>query len=106
MPLVAKSRCNINQALSSRLPVASGSIDAVISSPPYCTRIDYVRATLPELAVIGYPNGMVTRRLREQMIGTPTIDKCANYDSDLWGKTCVRFLSAVERHSSKASSTY
>ncbi len=106
MPLVAKSRCNINRASSSRLPVASGSIDAVVSSPPYCTRIDYVRATLPELAVIGYPNGMVTRRLREQMIGTPTIDKCANYNSDLWGKTCTRFLSAVERHSSKASSTY
>lgn len=106
MPSVTSRRCGINRASSLRLPVASDSIDAVVSSPPYCTRIDYVRATLPELAVIGYPNGMVTRRLRDQMIGTPTINKCATYDSNLWGKTCSRFLSAVERHSSKASSTY
>jgi DNA modification methylase len=106
MPSVSNRRCGINRASSLRLPVASGSIDVAVSSPPYCTRIDYVRATLPELAVIGYPNGTVTRRLREQMIGTPTIDKCVTYDSHLWGNTCSRFLSAVQRHSSKASSTY
>lgn len=106
MPSVTSRRCGINLASSLQLPVASGSIDAAVSSPPYCTRIDYVRATLPELAVIGYPNGKVTRGLREEMIGTPTIDKCVDYDSDLWGKTCSNFLCAVERHSSKASSTY
>jgi hypothetical protein len=106
MPSVSNRRCRIKGASSLRLPVASGSIDAAVSSPPYCTRIDYVQATLPELAVIGYPNGTVTRLLREQMIGTPTIDKCVEYDSELWGKTCSRFLSRVERHSSKASSTY
>lgn len=106
MPSVSNRRCGISRASSLRLPVTSGSIDAAVSSPPYCTRIDYVQATLPELAVIGYPNGTVTRRLREQMIGTPTIDKCVSYDSDQWGKTCLRFLSAVQRHSSKASSTY
>jgi hypothetical protein len=55
MPLVSSRRCVIGQASSLRLPLSSGSVDAVISSPPYCTRIDYVRATLPELAVIGYP---------------------------------------------------
>ena len=69
MPSVGTRTCVINQASSLQLPVASGSIDAAISSPPYCTRIDYVKATLPELAVIGYPNGNVTRRLREMMIG-------------------------------------
>jgi hypothetical protein len=40
------------------------------------------------------------------MIGTPTIDHCDEYDSDEWGKTCSRFLSVVERHTSKASATY
>lgn len=104
--LVSNRSCVINRASSIRLPVASGSIDAAVSSPPYCTRIDYVRATLPELAVIGHPNGKVIRRLRERMIGTPTIDECEEYDSDNWGATCSRFLSAVEGHSSKASSTY
>lgn len=106
MPLVGSRRCVIGRASSLRLPLSSGSVDAVISSPPYCTRIDYVRATLPELAVIGYPNGNSIRRLREKMIGTPTIHKTQNYDSDAWGRTCSRFLSAVQRHPSKASSTY
>jgi DNA modification methylase len=106
MPSVGNRTCVMKLASSLRLPLPSDSVDAVISSPPYCTRIDYVKATLPELAVIGYPNGSVTRGLREQMIGTPTIDKCMSYDSDPWGKTCSRFLSAVQRHSSKASSTY
>ncbi len=40
------------------------------------------------------------------MMGTPTIDKTKNYDSDDWGRTCSRFLSSIQRHPSKASSTY
>jgi len=114
MPSVSTASCIIEQASSLKLPLASNSIDAAISSPPYCTRIDYVKATLPELAIIGYPNGQLTRHLREMMIGTPTIVKnqpCngarLNNESDTsWGPTCARFLSTVENHSSKASSTY
>src|SRR3989442_4704822 len=106
MPASTSGSCLISRASSLRLPLASNSINAAVSSPPYCTRIDYVRATLPELAVIGHPNGRVIRRLRERMIGTPTIDQCEEYESENWGTTCLRFLSAVERHTSKASSTY
>ena len=57
MPSIEQSKYIIEQASSTTLPLLSNSIDAVVSSPPYCTRIDYVRATLPELAVIGFPNG-------------------------------------------------
>jgi DNA modification methylase len=114
MPFVRAPSCIIEQASSLKLPLESNSIDAAISSPPYCTRIDYVKATLPELAVIGYPNGELTRHLREMMIGTPTIVKnqhCRRAGVDdssdaSWGTTCARFLSSVENHSSKASSTY
>lgn len=106
MPSVGSRTCVINQASSLELPLKSGSVDATISSPPYCTRIDYVKATLPELAVIGYPNGNVTRRLREMMIGTPTINNSQDSNGVTWGPTCSSFLSAVEGHSSKASSTY
>jgi hypothetical protein len=106
MPSVGQRRCVINQASSMNLPLASNTVDLVLSSPPYCTRIDYVRATLPELAVIRFPNGESIRRLREQMIGTPTISK-NNYDNvRAWGPTCNQFLCNVETHSSKASSTY
>jgi SAM-dependent methyltransferase len=106
MPASTNRSCLINRASSLRLPLDANSIDAAVSSPPYCTRIDYVRATLPELAVIGHPNGRVIRRLRERMIGTPTIDECEDYETEDWGTTCSRFLSVVERHTSKASSTY
>jgi len=106
MPSVSSRSCVIDRASSLQLPVRSDSIDAAVSSPPYCTRIDYVRATLPELAIIRHPNGSVIRRLRERMIGTPTIDDCEEYETDNWGTTCSRFLSTVERHTSKASSTY
>ncbi len=106
LPRVSRAACVINQSSSLRLPLLTGSIDAVISSPPYCTRIDYVRATLPELAVIAYPNGKSLRQLREKMIGTPTISKILHYERNSWGSTCTRFLKAVQGHSSKASSTY
>ena len=106
MPSVGKRRCVITQASSMKLPLHSNSVDAVLSSPPYCTRIDYVRATLPELAVLRFPNGESIRRMREQMIGTPTISKDSYDHNHAWGPTCNRFLSKVENHSSKASSTY
>lgn len=106
MPSISHNKCLIGRASSLYLPLSSGSVDAVISSPPYCTRIDYVRATLPELAVIDFPNGDSIRRLREKMIGTPTIGRIRIQRSFAWGRTCLRFLSAVENHPSKASSTY
>ena len=106
MPLVGKRRCIIAQASSTKIPLSAKSVDAVLSSPPYCTRIDYVRATLPELAVIRFPNGKSIRQLREQMLGTPTISKGRCDNARAWGPTCNRFLSKVETHSSKASSTY
>ncbi len=47
----------VSQVLSSNfgdsrnLQLAAASIDNIITSPPYCTRIDYVVATLPESAL-------------------------------------------------------
>ncbi len=106
MPAVGNRRCVMTGASSTKLPLSSNSVDAVLTSPPYCTRIDYVRATLPELAVIRFPNGESIRRLREQMIGTPTISKGSYVHDRAWGPSCNSFLSKVETHSSKASSTY
>ena len=45
---------HIAVASSDALPVQNGMIDLILSSPPYCTRIDYAVATMPELAVLGY----------------------------------------------------
>ncbi len=95
----------IDRAASGSLPIASGSIDAVISSPPYCTRIDYVKKTSPELALLGaHQTGLL--ELRDQMIGTPTISKTTPRQDTAWGETCLNLMETISNHDSYASKSY
>ena len=85
-----------------------GVLQCILTSPPYCTRIDYVIATRRELAILGAITADI-RRLRESQIGTPLIvkpDVEIKVDEEGWGRTCTVFLNAVRSHDSKASSTY
>lgn len=96
----------IDAASSTSIPLPDNSIHAVISSPPYCTRIDYAIATKPELALLGCSMDDNFRELRNNMIGTPTIlDTVPNINPE-WGPTCKEFLNMVKNHSSKASKSY
>src|SRR5205823_5512604 len=87
------------------LPIADGSVEAVITSPPYCTRIDYAIATLPELAVLGM-GGEELRALRDRLIGTPTRDGSVAGSDERWGKTATGFMRQVAEHPSHASGSY
>jgi DNA modification methylase len=89
---------------SRRLSLEDGSVDAVISSPPYCTRIDYGVATRPELAVLGAVEGDITL-LRNRMVGTPTMTD-ERGSPEYWGETATAFLAGVAAHGSKASGGY
>jgi hypothetical protein len=89
---------------SAQLPLADSSVDAIVSSPPYCTRIDYVIATSVELAVLGVGRSGL-RALRSQMMGTPTISTAQN-PADGFGEIATSLLSKVSRHKSRASATY
>lgn len=82
----------------------AGSVDIVITSPPYCTRLDYVIATLPELAVLGLRRDTV-RSLRQETMGAPTV---RGYESDVEGLNPYgrELLDEISQHASKASSTY
>ena len=81
-------------------------LQCILTSPPYCTRIDYVISTRRELAVLG-ANTADVRKLRESQIGTPVIVRPeTKVDEERWGRTCTVFLNAVRSHDSKASSTY
>jgi DNA modification methylase len=104
--LKSLGRSRLNIATSINLPLPDNSVDAVISSPPYCTRIDYAIATKPELAILGCGTQDDLRTLRERMIGSPIIAKQTPDIQNDWGKSCLTFLEAVHNHSSKASSTY
>lgn len=91
---------------SEQLPLANHTVDAVVASPPYCTRIDYAVATAPELAILGYHHHTALKGLRDQMIGTPTMARPPKPVSPDWGKGCLTFLHRVRSHPSRASESY
>lgn len=98
--------CTIEVGSSENLPVPDGTVDVVLSSPPYCTRIDYGVATSPELATLGFQIGEQLRELRVALIGTPTIRGGPYTRDPAWGETCNAFLEQVSRHHSKAAKSY
>lgn len=60
------------------------SFDACLASPPYATRIDYIKCMLPELAKLGL-SAKAIADLRQHTTGTPivrgvhTVDSIGNY---------------------------
>lgn len=83
----------------------ANAYDYVITSPPYLTRIDYAMATYPELRLA---LGSVEEigRLRTQMLGTPLTTGRVKSNSKLSSEVGNSLLQCIERHPSKASSTY
>lgn len=98
-------RLSLLLANSSKLPIQTGSVDAIITSPPYCTRIDYAVATYVELAVLGI-GGDRFSELRKKLTGSSTVDKDAIELCEGWGPTCRNFLGVLYNHPSQASKTY
>lgn len=105
LPEPGQGRIEIAVADSGQLPMQNGAAQAVITSPPYCTRIDYAVATLPELAALGM-TGSEFRALRDRLIGTPTRDGSFAISDVRWGKTATGFLRQVADHRSHASGGY
>jgi SAM-dependent methyltransferase len=91
---------------SENLPLEERSIDIVLASPPYCTRIDYAVATSAELALLGFGSDAEFNKLRRELIGSTTVPKILPETSDDWGTSCLSFLEKLRVHSSKASATY
>lgn len=92
-------------ASSESLPLPDGTVDFVLGSPPYCTRIDYAVATSIELAALGQPLGPEFEEFRRQLIGN-TVPKTGGAPSKQLGPTCMEFLRKLSKHKAKASATY
>ena len=90
---------------STKLPIPASSVDLILTSPPYATRIDYAIATLPELAVLGVSDAEI-RTLRETMIGSAVVRRGDIQSSDAWGPACVTCLDAIGTHDSYAAKSY
>ena len=89
------------------LPLAASTVDATVTSPPYCTRLDYPIAMQPELALLGQgPTTSGFRELRQSMHGTPTVRSSVPAKLGAWGTSCRRLLRAIKHHESRASATY
>ena len=93
-------------ASSENLPLLTNSVNFVLSSPPYCTRIDYAMATSAELSLLGFGPNSGFKELRRGLIGNVTVPKVVPTVSATWGQTCLGFLGDLWGHGSKASATY
>lgn len=96
----------VKVASSTELTAPSASVNLTLTSPPYCTRVDYAVAMLPELAILGLQRGSSFDELRRKLTGTTTVPKKCDPIDPAWGATCSRFLQSVENHKSKASAGY
>jgi SAM-dependent methyltransferase len=101
-----KTDCRLDLCSSTELPLPNESIAAVITSPPYCTRIDYAVTTSPELAVLGMDLSAELKQLRDSMMGTSTIANTPQKADVLWGPTCQVLLEKIGNHPSRAARSY
>ena len=104
--LIDPRRATIEVGDSTRNLNKSSSVDLVLTSPPYCTRLDYTAATKIELAVISSLVDVDPLTLSREMIGSTRVPQTMPSPMPQWGTTCLRFLSRVQSHGSKASQTY
>lgn len=90
---------------SKQLQAEDAIADAVVTSPPYLTRIDYAVATKPELATLGLPLDGDFDGLRKAMMGAPAV-RPEGEKSECFGSECDAFLNSVHTHPSKGSANY
>lgn len=98
----------ITVANSRELPLENGTVDLVLTSPPYCTRIDYLVSTSFELAALGLSDESPRfQELRRAAMGTPLARKGRPLEiPQQWPQSVSSLLTAVRRHPSKASGSY
>jgi DNA modification methylase len=103
IPVKVRDHCEVRVGDSRMQPFADDQFDAVIASPPYLTRLDYVVGHLPELATLGLEQAHVDD-LRRSMIGTPKIT--AGEAKVPLGTKAKALIEQVEVHDSYAAKSY
>lgn len=87
-------------------PLPEKSVDAIVTSPPYLTRIDYAVGTAPELVLLGTESEEELREVRRTIMGSTCVTGGPYRMQRCWGKICLDIIDQVRRHDSKASSGY
>jgi ubiquinone/menaquinone biosynthesis C-methylase UbiE len=87
------------------LAIPSESIDVVLSSPPYCTRIDYAKQTGFEMAALSEGLASDAATLRSSLMGTTCIRK-QERAKVVQPESVRSLLAAIQGHCSQHSSGY
>jgi hypothetical protein len=87
-----------------KMPIRTATVDKIITSPPYLTRIDYAVSTSLELAAFGGKDFL--KYVRHQTMGAPVITKNEKFQKKEWGNLCNEVLDRIKGHSTKAAATY
>lgn len=100
-----RATCSLGDA--KKIPLEDHSVDSILTSPPYCTRLDYARATLPELLVLESIGLASYASTRLSLMGSSITAKPSDPSiPEKWGTTCEILLDQIHNHPSKASRTY
>lgn len=99
----ASSRIQLGD--STRLEIGPASVDAVVTSPPYLTRIDYAVAMKPELAVLGFTSAEV-KSLRVEMLGSPLSSGQVPEGGFGPDGSAAQVLELIRNHASHRSASY
>lgn len=99
---------SIATADARNLPLGGELVDLVLTSPPYCTRIDYIVSSSFELAALGVgTESPEFEALRRTSMGTPLARPGPPPDvPPEWPEGLQTLLAGVRSHSSKASRSY
>jgi hypothetical protein len=105
---VRKCASSIQLADSRSVPLSGNSTDLIITSPPYCTRIDYFRATSYELAALGIgPKSNRMQDLRLAAMGTNLMrPESRSSSTKTLPRSVVLILNRIKLHQSKSSDSY
>jgi DNA modification methylase len=90
------------------LPLNKSTVDLILTSPPYCTRLDYIVSTSLELAILGTSRSSKDFcALRRSMMGTPlTRARELPEPAPAWGSAVSAVLKAIREHASPDSGSY
>ena len=80
------------------------SFDACLTSPPYATRIDYIRGSTPELSVLGLSESAIAN-LRRQTTGTPIVRGVNSVEGKI-SDEARNLVKRVASHDSHGSANY
>lgn len=102
----SERRLLVGLADARQLPLPDHSVDAVVFSPPYLTRLDYAISTAPELALLGIDGHSRRDPLRRKLIGSTVTRGFEPADEVLESRSVLTLIEKIGKHESKASTGY